>query len=435
MDRTAVHSWRSLLFDLRQENGMAEGETAAAQAVAQIESMQRDGLLLLAYLAQKPDRWLIPGAQPGESQVDAGLLTAPAAAIEADPAKLNGLVQSLDWLGRAAAPATITSVRLTSAYLYGPSPQNSAAEVARAQHLRRWMNGIRLVLLVAVVLAVALLMHVDDGRRIVGQLATVRTDLDKSFGDLAKLDRNVDFEPLLYYARPDQPKPPMPALSSLDPCWPTEPETAPATPPAPEYRVVPVKPQAQNLCSLLYQQQLREAMVYARLAAWNCRMLLMNPLNLVRAPFTQICDEAPADLSPPARRADWKRTELRTNDGITRLTGYILPLLLGGVGGCVYVLRRQDDTLRSWTLSANDGVASFGRVILASTFGGLLGLVFGTDGPVQLGGFSLSLAAWAFFLGYSLESVLKALDALIEGLVAKLRPASEKQSVPMAPTP
>ena len=125
---------------------------------------------------------------------------------------------------------------------------------------------------------------------------------------------------------------------------------------------------------------------------------------------------------------------MRAIDGIARLTGYVLPLLLGGIGGCVFVLRQFDEKLRNFTLSANDGVAAAARVILASTFGGLLGLVFGTDGPVQLGGFSLQLAAWAFFLGYSLETVLKALDALIDGVLGKLKPAAEtKKEVAMAP--
>ena len=51
-----------------------------------------------------------------------------------------------------------------------------------------------------------------------------------------------------------------------------------------------------------------------------------------------------------------------------------------------------------------------------------------------LGGFSLQLAAWAFFLGYSLETVLKTLDALIDGVVGRLKPGGEpKKEVPIAP--
>jgi hypothetical protein len=187
----------------------------------------------------------------------------------------------------------------------------------------------------------------------------------------------------------------------------------------------------------LFQAQLREAMVYARLAAWNCRMTRLNPRTWLGEGVPPYCEQAPADLSPPARQADWKRTELRTNDGIARLTGYILPFLLGGIGGCVAVLRRMEDGVRSWTLNAGDGAAAFGRVILAATFGGLLGLVFGTDGgPVQLGSVSLSLAAWAFFLGYALDSVMRALDSLVASMLGRLRGAEpDKKTVAMTPSP
>lgn len=55
--------------------------------------------------------------------------------------------------------------------------------------------------------------------------------------------------------------------------------------------------------------------------------------------------------------------------------------------------------------------------MLGATCGGLIGLLFGTEGPVEIGGFNLALAAWAFFLGYGLETVLKALDTMIEATV------------------
>jgi hypothetical protein len=68
--------------------------------------------------------------------------------------------------------------------------------------------------------------------------------------------------------------------------------------------------------------------------------------------------------------------------------------------------------------------------MLASTSGGLLGLVFGTEGPVHLGGFSLQLAAWAFLLGYGLETALRALDGVIERVVGSLRDTTERTNRP-----
>ena len=71
--------------------------------------------------------------------------------------------------------------------------------------------------------------------------------------------------------------------------------------------------------------------------------------------------------------------------------------------------------------------------MLAGIFGGLLAAVFGTEEQLKLGNFSLSLAAWAFFLGYGLETVLKTLDAMIEGVVGRLRPTdAERKNVPVA---
>lgn len=422
---------------------------AAAQAMPQIAELQQDGLLLLGHLAETSSRALVAGSGTPEEPVDPGMLVAPPAAIAADGAQFRRLLRTIDALGSAAAPATIPSIRLTRAYLFGPSAQVPAADVARAGNLRRWLNGIRLALLAAVLLSVALLMHVDDGRRIIGQMAAVRTELDRNYGDLAKLDRALDFDLAIFFP-PGATQPlPKPEKGTLEFCWPLDPATrqspnppAAGAPPGTaaregEWRLVPVKPHAQTLCSQLFQQQLREAMVYARLEAWNCRMTLLaalaNPVELARMPFADLCEDRPAGLSPPANPEHWKRTELRANDGIARLTGYVLPLLLGGIGGCVFVLRQHEARLRSFTLSATDGVSAAARVILASTFGGLLGLVFGTDGPVLLGGFSLQLAAWAFFLGYSLETVLKALDALIEGVVGRLKPGGEaRKEVPIA---
>jgi hypothetical protein len=427
---------------------------AESQAAVQIAQLQKDGLLLLAHLAENSSRALVTGTGQPEDQVDPGMLTAPPAEIATDGTKFRRLLRTVDALAIAAAPATTSSIRLTCAYLSGPSSQVAASDLARARNLHKWLNGIRLALLAAVLLSVALLMHVDDGRRVIGQMAAVRADLDRSYGDLAKLDRAADFDLQIFFAPGATQPVPKPEAGTLEFCWPLDPATrqgpnpapppipgAPAAPPGPvegEWRLVPVKVQSQNLCSQLFQQQLREAMVFARLEAWNCRMTmlaaLVNPLDLARMAFHDLCEDRPAGLSPPANPEHWKRTELRANDGIARLTGYVLPLLLGGIGGCVFVLRQFEARLRSFTLSANDGVSSAARVILASTFGGLLGLVFGTEGPVLLGGFSLQLAAWAFFLGYSLETVLKALDALIDGVVGRLKPGGEpKRAVPIAP--
>jgi hypothetical protein len=206
----------------------------------------------------------------------------------------------------------------------------------------------------------------------------------------------------------------------MEMCWPLD------IPAERQYRLLPVKPRAQALCSQLVQQKLRERLIYARIRLWNCDMVKLNPLHW-------------ADLwgaAPGLSTEDWKRTELRTSEVAQGISGYLLPLLLGGIGGGVYVLRRPDEALRSATPAANDGVASVGRIVLAATFGELLAMVFSTDEPVRLGSISLTIAVWAFFLGYALETVLKTLDAATEGVVGKVRPAKgEKRFVAVASKP
>lgn len=55
--------------------------------------------------------------------------------------------------------------------------------------------------------------------------------------------------------------------------------------------------------------------------------------------------------------------------------------------------------------------------------GGLLGVVFTGDGKVELGGYTLSLAAAAFFVGYSLEVVFSLIETMVDGVAGKLRAA------------
>ena len=50
------------------------------------------------------------------------------------------------------------------------------------------------------------------------------------------------------------------------------------------------------------------------------------------------------------------------------------------------------------------------------------------------GGYSLSLAAAAFFVGYGLELALKTIDTLIEGALTRLKRLPEPEKVvPIAP--
>jgi hypothetical protein len=76
-----------------------------------------------------------------------------------------------------------------------------------------------------------------------------------------------------------------------------------------------------------------------------------------------------------------------------------------------------------------DGWHAVLRVLLATMLGGLLGVVWSGDAPVQLGGFALTLAAAAFFVGFALEAVFTVIEAMVEGVAGRLR------TPPSAPLP
>jgi hypothetical protein len=78
------------------------------------------------------------------------------------------------------------------------------------------------------------------------------------------------------------------------------------------------------------------------------------------------------------------------------------------------VLRQLDRKVTDSTLQPHDGGHALTRVALAALLGGLSGVVWTSDSGVTLGGITLSLAAVAFFIGFSVEGVFKAIETLIK---------------------
>jgi len=99
----------------------------------------------------------------------------------------------------------------------------------------------------------------------------------------------------------------------------------------------------------------------------------------------------------------------------------VLPLLLGFIGGCAFVIRRITERTGNWMLDYQDGAQSLVRVLLAMMLGGLLGVVWTGGETVSLGSMTLSLAAAAFFVGFSLEVVFSMIEAMVAGVADKLR--------------
>jgi hypothetical protein len=73
--------------------------------------------------------------------------------------------------------------------------------------------------------------------------------------------------------------------------------------------------------------------------------------------------------------------------------------------------------------------------------GGLVGVVWTSGDTVTLGGFTLSLAAAAFFIGFSVEGVFRVIENLINNVTGSIgqpqpapRPAPAPTPPPAAPT-
>ncbi|MFZ4408534.1 MAG: hypothetical protein ACOYOH_14410 [Paracraurococcus sp.] len=449
------------------------GTLLSPAAIDYVERLQRDGRQLLSFITRRSDRTPIPSGTAAGQMPPIDLLLADPRRVAGDRDALGKLVGYVDILSRRAWPASISSINITAGYLK-PTPQvvgtqpgarkpeaagdapllsSDSAQVRRqAASLRATIKWVRRCAIFAAGLSILLLMHIDDGRRAVQQSTAVRADLDAIYADLAKLDADKEWffhpdaagNPPAQVERAFVPycKPRLPALRGT-----TEPdrvahEAAVKALLAKDPWREPRTALSNAACGRLGQLQVREDIVSARLAIWNAR----NEAILPQYWFAQITRwigerfgwPAPAipggpDILWPTTVAagSWQQTEFRTNSSVAVLSGYVLPMLLGCIGGCVHALRRVNDKLATWTLEELDGAYSVLRVLLATTLGGLLGLIWNAETPVQVGGFSLSLAAVAFFIGFSLEVVFDVIDAMVRGASDKLRgPAKPPADLP-----
>ena len=181
----------------------------------------------------------------------------------------------------------------------------------------------------------------------------------------------------------------------------------------------PVTQKAAALCHRDDDLKVRLAMTYSGLADWNCLThRLISPWNFLRSDKdgcgSPSIEKLPAELTTES----WRSHESWVTAGTAVMTGFVLPLMLGCLGGCAYALRRIDSKLASWTLEPNDGEHTIVRIALAALLGGLVGVVWTTGETVTLGGFTLTLAAIALFVGFSVEAVLKLIEKLVQTVIA-----------------
>jgi hypothetical protein len=460
-----------------------------------IETTQADGRLLLRFVARRSDRTL---ADVGE--VDRGIyavLFDPPAQVAQDRARLGALLGCIDTLSQRAAPANVRSIRLTSTYLGiamedGEPPPGIRSE---AGWIRFYMGLVAVLAVVLLVIGVGLLAHMDAGRRLLLQLKELRQQEEGVAKDIATLaltesvalgvmERRTPAEGGRVAISAIRVTPALvPQIAAL--FGKTAEEALEWQGAAPmcgkplylggaaddRYSVTfvksegvdlstfalswwrePVTAKAAAICGRHDDLRVRLALLYTGLADWNCasHQMFAPMIGLMSLPYTvaewvsgkrrmepvPACGGPTGRLPPEVGIDAWRSHETQVTLTSSVVSGFLLPLFLGSLGGCAYAMRRIDQKLSGWTLEPQDGRHAVVRVALAAVLGGLLGVVWTSGEPLALGGFSLSLAAAAFFIGFAVEPVFRMIETtVIDGLIKKAGgpvPAGDKPAPPPA---
>jgi hypothetical protein len=351
--------------------------------------------------------------------------------IQRSPKKIPELIQSVDVLSRRANPANVRSIRLTSAYLgmsvEGGEPPRDINSEAFKIRVNIWLLSCCAIVVFAP--AIGFLADVDYGRRMLKQVESLRQKESTILENLRALPPE-DFE-----ARPlSAPSPPPSETGRQTPSQNTSQYKGPFCHPDEQqvgsvpigtgipYRQ-PVTAKATDLCRQADDIGLRISLLYIGLADWNCWNYRVFPVNWLWTTITgaKLDCGAPTEQQPDGIVKAWRSHETRVSASIAVMAGFALPMMLSFLGGCAYVLREHGMKLANWTLEPHDGKNPWLRVLLAALLGGLVGVIWTSDEPVALGGFNLSLAAIAFFVGFSVEAVFRLIQTLIEGVVSTIR--------------
>lgn len=368
-----------------------------SDTTARVTDLQDDLRVLVEHLTSRVDGTVPPQAIETAPLTDlstaAGLLSAPPEAITHDAALLGQLYGSLAALTALAAPANVKSIRLTRTFVDGNGLDSPGRSVAgEARRLARWAWASAAFGLLVFLCAIVLLVHVDRGRRAIQQLELVQKEYQVVAGslDVARVASGAGAGDATF------------ECSSTDPAVTGRPAPEPAG-----------TRQQRLLCGQLQTALVRMRIVRNELRVWNIisdRLSFISPV---------------AWLSPPGAAGDlstgnWESSELRTSVMMAALTGFVMPMLLGLLGACVYVYREIDDQIRTSTLEARQAVHGTLRMLLGAILGGMLGAIWTNGQAVQLEGVSLSLGALAFFVGFSVEIVFSVVDSLVRAVAGRV---------------
>jgi hypothetical protein len=376
-----------------------------ADAVLRVRSLQSDLRELMRHFAYREaatDRAVPPGSAPRLALgPHAALLVVAPQVIARDGRLLGQLYESLNILTDLAAPANVKSIRLTRAFVGDEDEDLPGDTKSQARWLFRWACWSAVFAVLVFFATIVLLVHVDRGRRAVQQLEQIRTEyqaVTSSLG-LARAASSAARGAADY----DCPQP-APPLAMHGPSASTE-----------DGRGL----QRHLLCARLSDALSRMTIIRQELRNWN---VISTRLTYV-SPITWLAPRKLDRTTGPSEE-EWESTDLRTLIFLAGLTGFVMPMLLGLLGACVYVVREINRQIQTSTLEAQESIQGTRRMLLGAILGGLVGVIWTADQPVRLEGLSLSLGALAFFVGFSVEIVFRLADNLVQSVADRIRKPS-----------
>jgi hypothetical protein len=376
------------------------------ETVLRVRRLQRDLRELMRHLACRTESsvWSVPAdGQPAGSAAPrpaigpyAELLAVAPEVIARDGHLLGQLYDSLEALTDLAAPASLKSIWLTRAFVWGGEDDDLPGDTrSEARWLFRWARGSAVFGVLIFFATILLLVHVDRGRRALQQFESIRAEYQAAANSLGIVRAASSAAG---------------GAADYDCAQPA------ATPGAlgPSAQVAGRGSQS-HLCAQIADALSRMKVVRQELRIWNVisgRLAYVSPITWL----------APRELSHATGLSaeDEEFTELRTMNVLAALLGFILPMLLGLLGACVYVFREIDRRIQTSTLEARESIHGTLRMLLGATLGGLLGVIWTGDQPVRVEGMLLSVSALAFFIGFSVDVVFRLVDALVRAVANKL---------------
>jgi len=378
--------------------GAGSGHSAGDATYQEVADLLGHLRLLLRFLARNQKGWdavatagrSIPGDTSGAglpTEICFDLLSRTPEEISADNRQIERLYSSISALAAVAAPATVSSIAITSAFLRDEMrPSLPLAAQFAAQRLRHWASAVVLLAFAFFLLTIMVLVYADRGRREIQQLEQARSEYQLVLNTVHQ-SHNPD---LLANCRSA-----VPVEATSDPRG---------------------GPGAQPLCDQLREAWYRMRIVRADLEAWNAVWSRFPVVPLGRLP--QDSQNHPRSTPPELQR---EASELHASANMAVLTGFVLPMFLGLLGAFTYVYRNVENKIRAERLSSGDGAHAMARILLGMMLGGLLGIIWTNGQPIELEGVTLSLGALAFFVGYSVEVILQMLDRIVAGTVSRVQ--------------